>query len=101
MSSGLVLCTPLAEDPAVFTPLKPVTMSGEPGEDPPVFEDIKPPSRPLENPPDLAQYFQHKQEKGMTRSRSQGSWSVNAGLAKATVLITLQEERIFSSCYHT
>lgn len=55
MSSGLVLRTPLPEDASAFTPLKPVSMSGEPGEDPPVFEDIKPPARPLENPPDLAQ----------------------------------------------
>lgn len=55
MSSGLVLRTPLPEDAAAFTPLKPVTMSGEPGEDAPVFEDIKPAARPLENPPDLAQ----------------------------------------------
>lgn len=55
MSSGLVLRTPLPEDAAAFTPLKPVTMSGEPGEDAPVFEDIKAPARPLENPPDLAQ----------------------------------------------
>ncbi|KAM8987661.1 Krueppel-like factor 5 isoform 2-T2 [Ara ararauna] len=55
MSSGLVLRTPLPEDASVFTALTPVTMSGEPGEDTPVFEDIKPPSRPLENPPELAQ----------------------------------------------
>ncbi|XP_054244449.1 Krueppel-like factor 5 isoform X2 [Indicator indicator] len=55
MSSGLVLRTPLPEDPSAFTPLKPVSMSGEAGEDPPVFEDIKAPGRPLENPPDLAQ----------------------------------------------
>lgn len=55
MSSGLVLRTPLPEDASAFTPLKPVTMSGEPGEDAPVFEDIKPLTRTLENPPDLAQ----------------------------------------------
>lgn len=55
MSSGLVLRTLLPEDASAFTPLKPVTMSGEPGEDTPVFEDIKPPTRSLENPPDLAQ----------------------------------------------
>lgn len=55
MSSGLVLRTPLPEDASAFTPLKPITMSGEPGEDAPVFEDIKPPARPLEHPPDLAQ----------------------------------------------
>jgi len=55
MSSGLVLRTPLPEDAAALMPLKPVAMSGEPGEDTPVFEDIKPPARPLENPLDLAQ----------------------------------------------
>lgn len=55
MSSGLVLRTPFPEDALAFTPLKPVTMSGEPGEEAPVFEDIKPPARSLENPPDLAQ----------------------------------------------
>lgn len=55
MSSGLVLRAPLPEDASAFTPLKPVTMSGEPGEDASVFEDIKPPARALDNPPDLAQ----------------------------------------------
>lgn len=55
MSSGLVLCAPLPDDSSAFTPLKPVTMSGEPGEDTSVFEDIKPPARAPDNPPDLAQ----------------------------------------------
>uniref|UniRef100_A0A8V5G6A7 Uncharacterized protein n=1 Tax=Melopsittacus undulatus TaxID=13146 RepID=A0A8V5G6A7_MELUD len=65
MSSGLVLRTPLPEDTSVFTALKPVTMSGEPGEDAPVFEDIKPPSRPLENPPELAQLHPLRMEQRM------------------------------------
>lgn len=55
MSSGLVLRAPLPDDSSAFTPLKPVTMSGEPGEDTSVFEDIKPPARAPDNPPDLAQ----------------------------------------------
>nr|XP_033802189.1 Krueppel-like factor 5 [Geotrypetes seraphini] len=55
MSSSLVLCTPTAEDGAVFTQLKPVTMSGESAEDTSVFEDIKPSIRILENQQDLAQ----------------------------------------------
>lgn len=54
-SSGLVLNTPLPEENTVFTPLKPVTMSGESAEDTSVFEDIKPAIRILENQHDLAQ----------------------------------------------
>lgn len=68
MSSGLVLRAPLPEDASAFTPLKPVTMSGEPGEDASVFEDIKPPARALDNPPDLAQV--RKAEVGGARTRS-------------------------------
>ncbi|XP_048175255.1 Krueppel-like factor 5 isoform X1 [Corvus hawaiiensis] len=58
MSSGLV-------DAAVLAPLKPVTMSGDPHEDTPVFEDMKAPSRPLENPPDLAQLHPMRMDQRM------------------------------------
>ncbi|XP_040525791.1 Krueppel-like factor 5 isoform X7 [Gallus gallus] len=65
MSSGLVLCAPLPDDSSAFTPLKPVTMSGEPGEDTSVFEDIKPPTRAPDNPPDLAQLHPMRMEQRM------------------------------------
>ncbi|XP_031450263.1 Krueppel-like factor 5 isoform X5 [Phasianus colchicus] len=65
MSSGLVLRAPLPDDSSAFTPLKPVTMSGEPGEDTSVFEDIKPPARAPDNPPDLAQLHPMRMEQRM------------------------------------
>ncbi|XP_020651509.3 Krueppel-like factor 5 [Pogona vitticeps] len=54
-SSGLVLSTPVSDESAAFTPLKPVAMARETAEDPAVFEDVKPPIRILENQQDLAQ----------------------------------------------
>ncbi|XP_063169434.1 Krueppel-like factor 5 [Candoia aspera] len=53
--SGLVLSSPVSDESAAFTPLKPVAMAREPSDDMAVFEDIKPPIRILENQQDLAQ----------------------------------------------
>lgn len=52
---GLVISSPISEESAAFTPLKPVAMARESSDDMAVFEDIKPPVRISENPQDLAQ----------------------------------------------
>ncbi|KAK9393674.1 hypothetical protein NXF25_016126, partial [Crotalus adamanteus] len=52
---GLVISSPISEESAAFTSLKPVVMARESSDDMAVFEDIKPPVRISENPQDLAQ----------------------------------------------
>ncbi|XP_039210837.1 Krueppel-like factor 5 [Crotalus tigris] len=52
---GLVISSPISEESAAFTSLKPVAMARESSDDMAVFEDIKPPVRISENPQDLAQ----------------------------------------------
>ncbi|KAM3827764.1 Krueppel-like factor 5 [Vipera latastei] len=52
---GLVIRSPISEESAAFTPLKPVAMARESSDDMAVFEDIKPPVGISENPQDLAQ----------------------------------------------
>lgn len=68
-------------DAAVLAPLKPVSMSGDPHEDHPVFEDIKAPSRPLENPPDLAQVSPGKKGPRSGVRSLPKSWGFEADLA--------------------